>query len=285
MGLDGIGASTVLCQTGVLVYSAWVSAGSTCFADFRPARLVPDLPVIRELLGQIAPGSARLLVIAVGGFVAQLWLRADGDAAVAGYNVGLRLEQLLLLPAIGITAAIGPLASQNLGAQRPDRVRSAFWWGVGLAVALLVAGAGGVWAVGSTVTGFFGAGPEAEAMALDYLHVESVVFPLFGILFGLQNLLQGMKRPYWPLAVGLWRQGLAILVFGWIYVELLGLGAYGVWLSVASAAVTGTLLMMLAAWFELPRFGIHLFSGSRSHPAACAAGAGSSDPAASTPPR
>jgi Na+-driven multidrug efflux pump len=256
IGLDGIAISTVLCQTGVLVYMAWVSFASSCFQRFHLGRLRPDPAVLSELAAQILPGSARLLVIAVGGFVAQLWLRADGEAAVAAYNVGLRLEQLMLLPAIGITGALLPFTSQNMGAGRRDRVMAGFWQSTALAVALLLAGVVGIWTLGGPIVAWFGAGDEAEAMALDYLHIESFVFPLFAFLFGLQNLLQGLKRPLWPLVVGVWRQGVSVVVFGWLFVQVMGLGAYGLWLTIAAGVVTGTLFMVAVTFPILRGMGI-----------------------------
>lgn len=258
LGLDGIALATVFCQTGVLLYTLYVTLSSTAFRGFRLGLLAPDLPMLTELARQIVPGSARLLVIAVGGFVAQLWLRDDGDAAVAAYNVGLRLEQLLLLPAIGMTGALLPFTSQNMGAGLTGRVRAGFWWSTLLALGVLSAGVVAVWTVGDPLVQWFGAGDEAEAMALDYLRIESVVFPLFALLFGLQNLLQGLKRPMWPLVVGVWRQGVSVVVFGWLYVRVLDLGAYGVWLTVASGVVSGTLMMVLAAVPLLAREGLSL---------------------------
>ena len=62
--------------------------------------------------------------------VAQIFLEPFGEDAVAAYNVGLRLEQLLLLPAIGVTSAVLPFVSQNMGAGRTDRVREGFWLSV-----------------------------------------------------------------------------------------------------------------------------------------------------------
>lgn len=258
LGLDGIALATVFCQTGLLAYMLLVAWGSTPFAGFHLGRLKPDMALLTDLGQQILPGTMRLMVIVVGGFVAQIWLREGGDAAVAAYNVGLRLEQLLLLPAIGITAALLPFTSQNMGAGKPERVRDGFWSSTGYAIALLVAGTAFVWTLGPTVVAWFGAGPEAEALALDYLHVESFVFPLFALLFGLQNLLQGLKRPLWPLVVGVWRQGVAVALFGYLYVHVLDMGPYGVWMTVATGVVTGTALIVVVALRLLPKEGLDL---------------------------
>ena len=249
MGLAGIAWATLLCQTGVLVYILRTSLRSSVFRAFEMGHLRPDLPMLGELSQQVVPGTARLLVIVVGGVLAQIFLEPFGEDAVAAYNVGLRLEQLLLLPAIGVTSAVLPFVSQNMGAGRTDRVREGFWLSVIVGSAIMALGAVGVWTLGRPVVGLFGAGAGAEELAMDYLKVVSVGWPLFGLLFGLQNLLQGLKRPLAPLLVGTWRQGFAMAVFGWLFVQVLAWGPHGVWAAVLAGMITGTLMMVAAtAW-------------------------------------
>ena len=249
MGLAGIAWSTLVCQTGVLFYILRQTLRSSVFRSFRVGHLVPDLPVLADLSQQVVPGTARLLVIVVGGLLAQLYLEPFGEDAVAAYNVGLRLEQLLLLPAIGVTSAVLPFVSQNMGARRPDRVREGFWLSVGIGAAIMAFGSVAVWFAGRPVVALFGAGEGAETLAMEYLMTVSVGWPLFGLLFGLQNLLQGLKRPLAPLVVGVWRQGVAMALFGWLFVRWMDWGPLGVWAAVLAGMVTGTAMMVAAtAW-------------------------------------
>lgn len=259
LGLPGIALATVICQNTLMLYLIVVYRSTRVARAMGRAHLQPRADLWRELLGQVVPGTGRLLVIVVGGFLVQLWLQPAGETAVAAYNVGLRLEQLLLLPAIGVTAALLPFVSQNMGAGRPERVREAFWLGLSGGVALLGLGVATVWLAGAAIVGAFGADPEAGALALDYLKVESVVFPLFAVLFALQNLLQGLKRPIGPMLVGIWRQGPGLLLLGWIYVDLLDLGPQGVWYTIATGVVTGTLLVIAATWRIAPQEGLRLW--------------------------
>jgi Na+-driven multidrug efflux pump len=104
-----------------------------------------------------------------------------------------------------------------------------------------------VWTLGDVVVAWFGAGAEAERLALQYLRVETAVFPLFAVLFALQNLLQGLERPLWPLLVGLWRQGVGLALLCWLLVGQLELGPLGVWWSIAAGVGTATLAMAVAS--------------------------------------
>jgi len=66
-----------------------------------------------------------MMVMFISGFGVQFDLKSFGGHAVAAYGVAIRIEQILLLPILGMTGALLPIAGQNFGAQKYDRVRSA----------------------------------------------------------------------------------------------------------------------------------------------------------------
>ena len=58
-------------------------------------------------------------------FIITYFLSQFGQAVVAAYGVATRIEQIVLLPALGLNIAVLTLAAQNSGAGRFDRVRQA----------------------------------------------------------------------------------------------------------------------------------------------------------------
>ena len=261
-GLDGIAFATIGCQTAVLVWVAVRSAGSSAWRDGAWSELVLDLPLVRRIVFQALPVSGSLLVTVLGGVVTQWLLQPYGEAAVAGYGVSYRLEQVLLLPILGVCSALLPITSQNVGARRIERAREAFWQVFGLGAGLSVLAIVLVWTVGRLGVSLFSDDPEVIRHGLAYLRVESFVLIGFVVMSTVQNLLQGIERPWWPALVGVWRQGIGIALFGLLFTEVLGLDTFGIWLGTAVSIATGALL---AAFFGLvipPRAGLSLLPGA-----------------------
>lgn len=86
----------------------------------------PQWAVWRRILriGVPTGGEFGLLFVTVG--VSMYVIRDFGAAAQAGYGLGSRIMQAIFLPAMAVAFAAAPLAGQNVGAGRLDRVRETF---------------------------------------------------------------------------------------------------------------------------------------------------------------
>jgi putative MATE family efflux protein len=66
------------------------------------------------------------------------WLIRDfGSAAQAGFGVGQGVMRIIMLPAMAVAFAAAPIAGQNFGARKPERVRETFKWTVVISVIIM----------------------------------------------------------------------------------------------------------------------------------------------------
>jgi len=247
MGFNGIAASTVVSQTGVMAYILYQLFGRKIMQNLSWPEFAPDWAIYGVVLRQMLPTSLSIAVMFMTGFVIQFYLKEFGGPAVAAYGIALRVEQIMLLPVLGMTGALLPIAAQNFGAGDHARVRASvfFCWKLGfamMAVACPVLWFGGEWAMG-----LFTADPEVIRVGVSYLHVDGFVLPFYMMLFSINSFLQALQKPIWTLWIGVYRQGIAVALFVWIFVRVLDFDIWGVWFGVALAVISGWVLAMFVA--------------------------------------
>ena len=127
MGFDGIALSTVISQSGIMLYVGYRVFRTDLLAGVTRACFRPESATYRAITTQMLPTTMTMFVMMSAGFIVQYYLKSFGTSAVAAYGVALRVEQLFLLPVFGLTTALLPIAAQNYGAGMNDRVRQALF--------------------------------------------------------------------------------------------------------------------------------------------------------------
>lgn len=250
IGFNGIALSTLVSQTGVMAFILWRVFGSDVMQGAR--RFWPEPAMFAQIAAQALPASFAMMVMMIAGFVVQFFLKSFGGEAVAAYGVALRIEQLLLLPAFGLTGALLPIASQNYGAGHFDRVREAAMFCFKAGVALMLAAAVILWFAAGPAMAVFTDDAAVIAIGVSYLHVDGFILPVYVMLFAINSILQAFKKPVYTLWIGIYRQGIGVAFFVWLCVGVFGMGYFGVWIGIA-ASVTSGLILSLALTEVLAR--------------------------------
>ena len=247
LGFNGIALATVLSQTGVMSFILWRIFQLDIMQGVTAADFMPDMPSYRAILGQLLPASSALVVMFFSGFVVQFSLKLFGEHAIAAYGVALRIEQILLLPVLGMTGALLPIAGQNFGAKEYDRVRDALWfcWKIGFGMSVIAAPA--LWFGGGLAMSIFTSDPKVIEVGISYLRVDGFLFPIYMMLFSINSILQALKKPVWTLWISIYRQGFGVAFFIWMFIAALGYDVWGVWFGIATAITSGWNISMLVA--------------------------------------
>jgi putative MATE family efflux protein len=168
-----------------------------------------------------------------------------GDAAIAGYGVGSRLEYLLSPLTFGIGAALTAMVGTNKGARQLGRARQAAWSGalmagaVTLAIGLVVALWPDLW------LRLFTDDPAALAAGRLYFGIVGPTYGLFGLAMALNFAAMGAGDMVWPTLATAARFAIAA-GGGLLALDLLGWSAPGLYACVAAGMVAYSLLLALS---------------------------------------
>ena len=249
LGFHGIAVATVVIQICVAVYLIRQALRSRAMAGVGFADFAPTRALSAELARQSAPASLNMLVMMAGGFIVQVHLQPFGAAAVAGFGVAFRVEQLVLLPILAISIALMPIVAQNFGAGNFARVRQAVTLAVAAALGLSCIGALVLALGGVAVTRLFTGDPDAVASGAAYLRMAALMMPAYATMFAVNSFFQGVKRPIWSSVVGVYRQICALAVYPALFVAYTDWGLAAVWAGLFAAVWSGFLLASaLAFW-------------------------------------
>ena len=247
MGFNGIAAATIISQTCVMLFILFRIFQLEAMQSLKLSEFLPSKDIFKQIFSQLLPASTALMVMFISGFVVQFALKQFGGHAVAAYGVALRIEQILLLPVLGMTGALLPIAGQNFGAKEFERVRSAlkYCWKAGfvmsiVAVPALLFGA-------SFAMSLFTNDPDVIRAGSSYLRVDAFLFPIYMMLFSINSILQAFKKAIWTLYISIYRQGFGVAFFVWVFISIFNFDVQGVWLGIATAVSSGWILSFMIA--------------------------------------
>ncbi len=242
IGFDGLAISTVISQAGVMAFLIWRVFASEVLDDVSRADFVPNVACFKSIAAQMLPSSFSFQIMIIAGFVVQYALKGFGGHAIAAYGIGLRVEQLVLLPVLGMSSSLLPIAAQNFGAENYARVREAFFLSIRIALIFMAVFCPLLWLGADLAMGFFTDDPQVRATGVTYLHVDSVLLPVYAMLFLINALLQALKRPIFVLWISLYRQGFGVAFFVWLYLSFVSSSVWSVWFGIGTSVVTGLIL-------------------------------------------
>ena len=229
LGIGGIAFATILVQIIGTIYllSRVIKAGIVNKDTFK--KMIPEPKVFGEILKQALPASVNLATIGIGIFIITYFISPFGETAVAAYGIATRIEQIALLPVIGITIACLSIVGQNNGAKKYDRITETYKLCLKYGIAIMTVGMILIFAFAKQAMQFFTNDLEIIAIGAHYLKIASfitIAYPLLSITI---SALQGMKKPMYAVWIGVYRQILAPIIIFTIFSKILGFGIDGVW--------------------------------------------------------
>jgi putative MATE family efflux protein len=229
LGLAGIALATILVQCFGVVYLFSQLSKTGNMPTITLAELKPRWMYFRELFRQGFPSTMNMMTVSIGIFIITWYAGRFGEQAVAAYGIGTRIEQIALLPVMGLNISTLALTAQNYGAKRIDRIRETVR--VSLQYGTLLAATGTIAALlfRRQLMGFFTADPSVIDAGSGFLSVEAYVFPAYVLLYICISAMQGIKMPLFGLIIGLYRQIAGpVCVFHTLTV-VIGMGLIGIW--------------------------------------------------------
>ena len=262
MGIFGIALATVLIQCMGCFYMGLKVLGTGLVAGMGWRDLLPKPGPFKEIFRQGFPASLNMLTVGMGIFVITYFVSQFGKEAVAAYGAAMRVEQMVLVPTIGLNISTLTLVAQNHGARLFDRVKETVNTGLRYGGVVMAFGTMAVLLLARPLMAFFSEDARVIEIGTTYLRIDALVLYGYVLLFVHVAAMQGLKRPMYAVWIGLYRQIVAPIILFWSLTHLLDFGLKGIWWGIFSITWSAALFTLVYAR--------HLLKGLMDQPFATA---------------
>lgn len=232
LGIFGIAIATVITSALGALY-LWLKVRESGLVIKKSGKqYLPDMKTYFDIAGQGFPASLSLMTISVGAFIITYFVSGFGESVVAGYGVGLRIEQIVLIPGIGINIAVLTLIGQNNGAKKYDRVRGIIRVAIRYSLYFSTFASAFIFICSGYVMGIFTDDQAVIDSGVGYLSVAALITWAYGVLFVTDSVFRGLKRPLFPFLMGILRQIVLPFSVLWFVTTVIAGGVMGVWWSI-----------------------------------------------------
>lgn len=256
LGIVGAAISTV--ATGFLVSTVML------FVLSRPSHVIQldrqfiafSKPLFQDIFKVALPASLSPLLTIFGILFLTAMVATFGEAALAGYGIGSRIEFLLIPLVFGIGAAMTSLVGLSIGAGNVDRAEHIGWTG-GLFAGALAGVVGLLLALFPDIwISAFTDDPATFEASRTYILIVGPFFAFQGLGLSLYFASQGAGAMRWPIGATIVRFIFAV-GGGWALAFSFDMGLEGIFIGAAAAMLLyGVMIaasLKLGAWRHLGR--------------------------------
>lgn len=241
MGVKGIALATVIIEFLGMCY---------LIRELRKTHLLQNLPkfifdfqIIVDIFKQGIPATVNMVLMALGMFVITYYIAPFGQHVVAAYGVAIRIEQIVLLPSIGLNVAVLSIVSQNNGAKAYERVKECVKVAQSIGFKLWILGIVFLFLFSRALLEVFTDDILVIEAGETYLYIAALAIYAYVLVFINISLLQGIKQPALLIYLSLFRQLIVPVVVFTIF-TFFSLPLIYYWVGIAC-------FIWLSAWFIL----------------------------------
>jgi putative MATE family efflux protein len=191
-GVAGAAVSSLISIViGVAWMSTWfISRENYLRFDFEHVR--PRIAAWKKMLAIGLPSGVEFLMMAVYLLIVYSIARPFGAAAQAGFGIGGRVIQAGFMPVVALGFSVAPVAGQNFGARKADRVRATFRDAALMATIVMVIFTIVSHIAPAAMIGLFSSDPAVIATGEEYLRIISWNYVASGLIFVCASMFQAM---------------------------------------------------------------------------------------------
>ncbi|MGA1584128.1 MAG: MATE family efflux transporter [Pelagibacteraceae bacterium] len=221
-GISGLAIATVISQLLGLIYLIYKVNACALKKYLTLECYIPKFKLIHELATQAFPIMFSMLFIGIGIFNILYFIGKFGDLATAGYGAALRIEQVFLLPVIGLNTAVLSIGGQNFGAKKIDRIKELYSKALLFGSTFMSVAGVIIYTNSIFLVSLFTDDPVAIKYGSIYLQIAALIGPVYPVFFISSAIFQAIKKPIYSLYMSILRLTAIPFLALWYVINIKG---------------------------------------------------------------
>jgi putative MATE family efflux protein len=191
-GVAGAAMSSLIAIAIGVVWLTTYFLAKDAFLRFVVADWKPRFDLWRKMLSIGLPAGFEFGLMAVYLAIVYTITRPFGAAAQAGFGIGQRVVQAGFMPVVALGFAVAPVAGQNFGAGKGQRVKDTYKDAALMAAGVMIAFGIACHAAPAALIGVFSKDPAVITVGEEYLRIVSWNYVASGLIFVNSSMFQAM---------------------------------------------------------------------------------------------
>lgn len=191
MGLNGAAVASLISQGIAFILAVIYLNRKNHLVAIDPRKFIFDKHQTILLFKIGFPSIIQQSLVSIGAAFITTFVNAFGAAAIAAFGAAGRIDSIAFMPAMSLSMAASALTGQNLGAQKPERVKEIFKWGVIMTSAITLVISIMAVSIPRLLLSMFIHDPVVLDIGVTYLRIEGGSYILFAIMFITNGIING----------------------------------------------------------------------------------------------
>jgi putative MATE family efflux protein len=194
LGIKGIAVATLIAQSVAFVIILYKVILNKRVKEITKEFLSIKFYYLKNIFFQSMPITIAISGYSIAASIVFTFIGLSGENAVAGYGAATRIEQVVLLPILGINTAIISIISQNFGANHFDRVKQTYFTSIKYGLFIMIFSGILVYFTSGIVPSFFSNDSEVIDYGTRYLKIAAFILPAYPIFFLSNGFFMALKK-------------------------------------------------------------------------------------------
>lgn len=253
LGLNGAAYATLISQATALSIGFVYLNRKNHLVAFNPKKFIIDRHITLLIFKIGLPSIIQQSLVSLGSMFITTFVNSFGSAATNAFGAVGRVDMFVFMPAMSMSMAVSALTGQNLGAQKPERVKGIFKWGVMAASSITILISFVAVFLSKIILVMFGLGDDPAVMQIgtNYLRIVGSCYIFLAVMFISNGVINGAGHTIITMIFSLLSLWIIRVPFSWLLSKT-SLGITGIWIAVALSFVV--MMIVSLAYYSSGRW-------------------------------